>query len=463
MSEAAASPPASPSIAERLGSAVMDWYRHNVLGEPTPEDIAAREQEREAELRAIAERLEPAAMDWYQRHVLGEDSALRPPADLISSVSFRSPHDDPLRADYTFETHTIHMGALAMERFRGFHDALPFVVAHELGHAVQRTAAERALDHGEARDAPFTAQTRDFLDAADRYNGSVELSENSAAIYDPQCRSPAELRTDHAAETSGVSLARRLHVAELAQPVFRASERIEGYADDFASDVVRASYEPRVAREMLGEAAQFFGSSSAQPRCDASRDDDPRARADDDHRPLRLYPAPAHRVANILGDGGPNEVPLARSPVVSTASADAAPGDRDPASLASSDQRSSLDKLGALRAERARVASRLETLDRDGADADRSSPRLSASPRVRGHRALRAPSLDAGASPEVARSQRRRPRVLSRLRALNPPVPYFDVLTPCHPCARERGRVRRVSQCAEYYRPGSSLRAGRCR
>ena len=404
MSEAAASPPASPSIAERLGSAVMDWYRHNVLGEPSPDDIAAREQEREAELRAIAERLEPAAMDWYQRHVLGEDSALRPPADLVSSVLFRSPADEPLRADYTFETHTIHLGAFAMDRFRGFHDVLPFVVAHELGHAVQRTAAERALEHGEAPDAAFAVQARDFLDAAARYNGSVELSENSVAIHGPECRSPAELRTDHAAETSGASLARRLHVAELAQPVFRASERIEGHADDFASDVVRASYEPRVARDMLGEAAHFFGSSPTHPRCEASRDDDPRARADDDHRPLRLYPAPAHRAENILGDGGPNEVPLARSQGVSTASADAAPDDRDPASLASSDQRSSLDKLGALRAERARVASRLETLDRDGAGADRSSPALSGSPRVRGHRALRAPSLDVGASTEAGLS-----------------------------------------------------------
>ena len=404
MSEAAASLPASPTIAERLGSAVMDWYRHNVLGEPTPEDIAAREQERETELRAIAERLEPAAMDWYQRHVLGEGSELRPPADLVSSVSFRSPHDEPLRADYDFETHTIHMGALAMSNFRVYHDALPFVLAHELGHAVQHTAAERALEHGEAPDAPFTAQARNYLDALDRYGNSVEPVEGDAGFYEAECRSPAELRADHAAEHSGPSLARRLHVAELAEPVIRARERIEGHADDFGSDVVRATYEPSVARGMLEEAAQHFDSPVGFPPCAPERDDDPRARADDDHRPLRLYPAGAHRAENILGDGGPNEVPLARSQGVSTASADVAFDDRDPASLASSDQRSSLDKLSALRAERARVVSRLETLDRDGAGADRSSPALSGSPRVRGHRALRPPSPDAGVSPEAGHS-----------------------------------------------------------
>ena len=244
-------------------------------------------------------------MDWYQRHVLGEDSALRPPADLVSSVSFRSPGDASHRADYHFETHTIHIGAAAMDHFRGLRDALPFVVAHELGHAVQRTAAVRALELGEARDAPFTAQMRSYLDASDRFNDSVELSENLRGIYGPECRSPAELRADHSVETYGLFLARRLRVAELAEPVLRGRERIEGYADDFASDVVGASYEPRVARGMLGAAAQLFDSSPAHPRCDASRDDDPRARADDDHRPLRLHPAAAHRAANILGDGGP--------------------------------------------------------------------------------------------------------------------------------------------------------------
>ena len=132
---------------------------------PSSSSRSPGERFREAELAAIAERLEPAVLDWYQTHVLGADSAHRPPGDLVSSVLIVSPDAAPGAASYDPDTHAITIGADAMARFRHFDDGVPYLLGHELGHAVQRTAVERAGATGEGRDAPFTGQASRFIEA----------------------------------------------------------------------------------------------------------------------------------------------------------------------------------------------------------------------------------------------------------------------------------------------------------
>ena len=128
------------------------------MSDPSSVPPSAGQQAREAELSAAAERLAPAIKDWYQVHVLGSGSAERPPEGLVSSVRFSSPDADPDAARSMLGSHTIAIGESAMAQYRMHGDGLPCLVAHELGHAAQRTAAVRAHSTRERRSSSSSAR-----------------------------------------------------------------------------------------------------------------------------------------------------------------------------------------------------------------------------------------------------------------------------------------------------------------
>ena len=248
-------------------------------------------------------------------HVLGSGSAERPPEDLVSSVRFSSPDADPDVARSMLGSHTIAIGESAMAQYRMHGDGLPCLVAHELGHAAQRTAAVCAHSTGEGRGAQFTqAAVRHLQAHSDVLGGGLTYAEALRGLKHHGCRSPAELEADLRAHVPAESLERHLAVARTSEPFLRASERHEGHADDFAHDVVLATYPEPEARALLGAVANQRRAPDpfSSVMCEAWRNDTPQAVADPDrHRPLRSHPARLDRADIMLGRSGEFNVPLA--------------------------------------------------------------------------------------------------------------------------------------------------------
>ena len=235
-------------------------------------------------------------------------------------MGVRSPDDDPGAGYYDRKKNEIVIGDATMQRYRALGDGVPFVVAHELGHALEHTATKRYLETGEGQGAELVET------GAERAQASETLSTFAGITalwgWSPRaeafCQTPSEVEAKRQSEPWFASADKRRWtelVDDAAMRGMRASEKLEGYADDFGRDVVLATYGKDAGRDILGDAADQFWVEAhfedQHPGCARARNESAEAQADPAHRPMRSHPPAMQRFEALLGKNDQFDVPAA--------------------------------------------------------------------------------------------------------------------------------------------------------